>query len=396
MKIFNKLIIYYFSFIAICILLAYVYFAYTNLSINIFLYLLISIIISYFILFYLKKKTIFKNKYLNKFLNINYIFIIQRMLIIKFLLLYIYLTTDYIYCGSDPVKMLHNTFVGIGQRVDVAPETTVSILKCIGVCTLIVGTTYCTFKAYDACHQIYYKKSLNDRFNQLTNKVSNMELEISELQYKVFLANHKNESIFSYINLNKLELKIIDSNLENQQEIKNLIFREVVDQQLMINTLTKKQIRDLQFLKIEFLTLSIIKSKSDKELTIRGFIPVNDMVNMDNQVADSLVGKSYKIAKASNTRLLLENLEADIPLLFVSLTNHLTFRILRGIDVQVFCKVIMTYISNLLNKRLTIDAFIDFLRVLGLDQDCIQYLNKGLTLIEILKKVVSDLSTFFF
>lgn len=81
----------------------------------------------------------FTSSIINLVINRNYSQYLERFVLIKFFLFYIYLTSDYSYCASSWLEATHDIFVSLGSKSGLQPKTTVSTLETIGMIA-IVGT----------------------------------------------------------------------------------------------------------------------------------------------------------------------------------------------------------------------------------------------------------------
>lgn len=117
---------------------------------------------------------------LKNILTKNYIFIIQKIIFIKIIILYIYISSDYSYCDSIITKTLHNTFMELGKSIGIESKTNVSILETIGIMTIIGGIGYGAIKGYEYMNGIEHK-SINTRLDELENKLDYVMRQNNEL-----------------------------------------------------------------------------------------------------------------------------------------------------------------------------------------------------------------------
>jgi hypothetical protein len=374
-NIFNKIIFYYFSILTLTLFLVFVYSAYTNLSINIFLYFLLFIIAFSFFIFFCRKFIIFKDKYVLKFLNMNFIYIIQRMLVIKFMLLYIYITSDSVYCSSVGTKALKNTFVDIGNGMGVEATTTVSTLELVGMCTIIVGAAYCGLKFYKSFKP--QAKSIQSEYEALIQKSVNINQKNTNLKSEIELERilfNSGNSNFSTLKVCKFEIQV--SNLQKdvlllKNDFADIIFKEYKKQRALVKDVYFLQNYDVEcfeFLLRNFYHLSRVEYRADHGL--------NAHIRNNPEMIDFILEKTYNIEFLSNTllglRLVLRNHVNDLGYLGIELLNPISSRLLHGITAEIFCKVVHNSILHLLQGTLTGIAFMDIISLFGLDK---KYLN---------------------
>lgn len=113
---------------------------YSLLHIIPFIFLIFSLLIlSSFVIGCREFNINFTSSIINLVINRNYSQYLERFILIKFFLFYIYLTSDYSYCASSWLEATHNIFVSLGSKSGLQPKTTVSTLETIGMIA-IVGT----------------------------------------------------------------------------------------------------------------------------------------------------------------------------------------------------------------------------------------------------------------
>lgn len=142
---------------------------------------------------------------------------------IKFLLLYLYIVSNYSFCESNfLVKMLHDTFVNIGTSIGTKPQKTISTLETIGMCTVIAGVAYCSIKGYQMATNTL-PKSINDHLNDLENKMNNIDNKLNIMDNKLNIVSSQvdrtskeNDCIFDSISFVKKEVFEATKLLENQ------------------------------------------------------------------------------------------------------------------------------------------------------------------------------------
>lgn len=113
---------------------------YSLLHIIPFMFIIFSLLVlSSFIIGCKEYKINFTSSVITLIINRNYSQYLERFILIKFFLFYIYLTSDFTYCSSSWLEATRDVFITIASKGNVTPKTTVSTLETIGMIA-IVGT----------------------------------------------------------------------------------------------------------------------------------------------------------------------------------------------------------------------------------------------------------------
>ena len=300
LNLIQNILYFYLVIISVCLFCVYLYMLYI-ISLNLLVYILLLIFVfSCLILYYKKNFNKLSNKYLKILINVNYTFLIQRIVLIKFLFLYFYLASDTVYCGSAFTELLHDTFIGIGQNLGVKPKTTVSTLETIGMCTIIVGTVYCSIKGYQLITHTS-PKSINTKLDEmdakLTNLESNLRIQIEESRVnlietqgsfsKLAIKNFKEVGQgldFTNFNIVDLEEKVdtLNSTIINNQNTFNTLIREELQKNVAeIERICKIQHEYLERNSNGFSQEDIIELNRLK-------IEIDSLINSNNTILENL------------------------------------------------------------------------------------------------------------
>lgn len=75
--------------------------------------------------------------------------LIRTFCLLKILFLYIYINSDMLYCSNEINKVIVETTIDIGNKVNISQQTSLTLLQTLGAITLLVGSVYLGRNLYD-------------------------------------------------------------------------------------------------------------------------------------------------------------------------------------------------------------------------------------------------------
>jgi hypothetical protein len=184
-SLFIKLIYMYLNIVSIIFGIVLIISLYSLTNIITFVSILFCLLVfSSFILFVREFNITFTTSFIQLIIERNYSKYLQRIILIKFMLFYIYITSDFSLCESTWSKFAHDVFIGVGNQIGVQPKTTVSTLETIGIIAIVGTISVGSIHLYNwSTGNI--KPSIDDRLNAIEhqlNQNSRQLLNISECQ----------------------------------------------------------------------------------------------------------------------------------------------------------------------------------------------------------------------
>lgn len=158
---------------------------YSLLHIIPFMFIIFNLLIlSSFVIGCREYKINFTSSIINLVINRNYSQYLERFILIKFFLFYIYLTSDYSYCASSWLEATHNIFVSIGTKGGLQPKTTVSTLETIGMIAIVGTIGIGSINLYNWSTG-NTKRSIDERLNSIEQQLQLNNRNISSVHNNV-------------------------------------------------------------------------------------------------------------------------------------------------------------------------------------------------------------------
>lgn len=228
---------------------------YISIDIKMFVLLIFLILIlSNFIIYYKYNILTVYNKYIVIILNKDYSFLLKKIVMIKFILLYLYVVEDVSWCDSSFTRIAHDIFMSMGTKVGMEPKTTVSTLETIGMFTICGGIAYGSIKGYQHFTGTG-PKSINERLDLMERNMNRNNIEIyskfTELKEQVddtrinlinTVADYQRENIEHFTHMGNAlidvntKIDVIDNKVTNLTEV-------IATNQTQINTIIKEEFR---------------------------------------------------------------------------------------------------------------------------------------------------------
>lgn len=316
----NSILLYikrYIQIILICFFLLILYSLYININSFYLIIICLNLLFLIFLILLIKKNTSFFNnntlfsKILLNLSNKNYNFFIQRILFFKFIIFYIYVSSDFNYCDSFITQILHNTFMEVGKNIGITPKTNVSVLETIGMFTIISTISYGTIKGYQLLNGIE-NKTINDRLN-------NIETKLNEIYYK---QNNTD------ININILDEKINKVLEVESQIIKGIeVSSQIIEEKICrvgndLNNVEKEIIKELNDITTNQVNKNIFESQINSLS--------NNINNNINEVKNKIIEKLNHEEINEETKIELQNL-----LIELSNLNESTKKTINDINLDI-------------------------------------------------------------
>ncbi len=142
------------------------------------------LVFSSFIIFVREFNINFTTSFIQLIIERDYSKYLQKIILIKFLLFYIYITSDFSLCESTWSKFAHDVFIGVGNQIGVQPKTTVSTLETVGIIAILGTISVGSIHLYNWSTG-NVKTSIDERLNAIEyqlNQNSRQLINISECQ----------------------------------------------------------------------------------------------------------------------------------------------------------------------------------------------------------------------
>ena len=431
-NLFEKVFKIYFQALSILVSIVLIYILYISINDIAFIFILFVVIIFSLILIYLKKIRFKTNsKFINLLLNKDYTFLIQRILIVKFLFFYCYIATDYAYCDSFITRAMHDVFVSIGKSSNVEPQQTVSTMETMGMLATIGLVGYGGIKVYKFCTKTPPKsppKSYEDTVKEMEERINNRldvtDKKMDDLSKKLDDVHSSLSSILesdakaSADNLVESvdridnELQVVkDSLLSSQDNLGVAIKEDLVNNFDRVESLIKKNnemtnrynfsrndLEEFEGLQKE---LSTLVRNNDNATPMRLVAPRPNYTRLDrvmqpargpirgpigsnrrvlnnprnisspNTTNESLVGQSFEVTAASDTNIVftaISNVSNPFREITTTVVNRITTRVFHS-SSDVILKVLKHQVDNVLQGSITYTAFVTVLKSLGIFVD---------------------------
>nr|BDB10255.1 hypothetical protein [Actinophrys sol] len=394
----EKIIKYYLRFISIIVGIILIYILYKSISSILFLFILFLVINFYFILF-LYKKGLFKvnSKFISYLLSKDYIFLIQKILIFKFLFLYGYIATNYTYCDSLVSRSMHKVIMNACKENDTAMLPADSVIKTMGALVIFGIVSYGSIKVY----RFYQNKPKFSSSNSLDKNKFDIDTpeyfpeDIKDIQeardiqrhipggdvhYRIDLLETKLASIQDYNvkSLNRVRKSLFD--IENSFQSTQLLLKE---NQSTMDTLVRSELsKNLNEMEILL--------EKNKELILRNHLSIADLRELESLSAElSLLVKSNKktlLRSSSCPDLTDNNLFNEITYVPLNILDHTSKRLFHGIGFDHIVKFLIVSLDELIHGSISYITFINLLKPFGIKFDFNSMSeNIGFSIVNIIK-----------
>ena len=345
-------------------------------------------------------------EYLKLFFKKDFSLFLQRIIIVKFLFLYVYITSGYTYCNSCYTTAMHNAFVYTGVKMGIEPHTTISTLETIGMITVAVGVTYCGIKGYQYLtavptlpkpslqnvpsvssltsldmEQIIVSKSeisKNRAMNNLTEQVLELKNQVEQLKEQYNDAQSKFTTLNSYQFGETVKgFDVTNTNIcllrEEVEHIKKTLYPEsliTVSDKYSLDSISdelKKLIRVNGDITYHSGSSQISKHILSSEGTL-GILPANICKPKVNKVIEKLnkpKEATYTITEISDTQIVLTAVTSELKNVLYDLADHTSKRVLKGINLDVLLRFLSKGVTDLLEGTLSGASFLSFLEIFG-------------------------------
>ena len=268
----EKIIKYYLKFISLIVGISLIYILYESISFVLFTFVLfVFILFSLIIITY--RNSLFKvsSKFIHLLLVKDYTFIIQRVLLVKFLLLYVYITTDYTYCDSFITRAMHDVFVSMGKTSHVEPQKTVSTMETMGMLATIGIIGYASIKLYQLSTNTL-PKSTDEKLDEMEKRImKKLEEDKTEFSSKI-------ESVYTNLYYTVEDAK--NTGILAQKEYADMNVNHFTNIAMYMNKLDN----ELQDLKVLVLSNRDSLNKAVKEELVGNLKKIEDLIVKSNEL----------------------------------------------------------------------------------------------------------------
>lgn len=345
--IFEKVFKSYVTFISCITFILFVNSLYLILAFNKFILLsFLSVLLISFVL--ICKHLNISNKFINNIKNKDFSYYFKRIMIIKFLFLYIYVISDHSYCGSLLTETMSNLFSNKTNHVcHCNTKTSDTWIQTAGTLLLVGSVSFFSIKAYQyfveskndlinqRLHNIEYKfDRMNQNLNTIENnvKLTNENIEIInknvkehynadiELQKSIALNNVNDlQSVGSAIfstneNLNNISKSIIDNqntlnaNVISHQNVLNESVKNELNQNKQCLEILLKKYKDIP-------ETSINLSPQEKEELQRLNSELSQVLERNGKTLDTIPSSSSNVALKPSSEIFEEEVYKRVPCL---------------------------------------------------------------------------------
>ena len=394
-----KLIKFYFTFLSLIVGIVLIYILYNSISFNLFIFILFLVIIFNLIIISYKKSLFQVNsKIIYLVLTKDYKTLMQKILVIKFLIFYFYVTSDYTYCDSSLTRSMQNVVTNVEQSSNIDHSQSVSIIQTMGVLATVGVLVYGGIKFYK-----FYKSTLPKTSNTSIEKVEHGELNLDD---KVNILE-----MTLYDRMDTLESKLVS--LQENYGSENVRYLELIGKSLLEIENLVQVIKDLLVTNNDNIN-SIIKLELNKnlyqlevlldskyELFKRNGLSVSDVRELNSLSAElSLLLNTNKktfirsnscpnlLSETSDSNTLVSGISniSSIPL---SVANNVSKRVFHGIDLDSIIKILLINLDQLIQGSLSYVVFFNILKSLGIVSDStIISENIGLSISKAIKNYI--------
>jgi hypothetical protein len=283
------------------------------------------LVFSSFIIFVREFNINFTTSFIQLIIERDYNKYLQKIILIKFLLFYIYITSDFSLCESTWSKFAHDVFIGVGNQIGVQPKTTVSTLETVGIIAILGTISVGSIHLYnwstgnvkpsidERLNAIEHQLNVNNQvlvrmstsFNQNFNSI--IDAQNKYAQINAHAISIIGESIVKVEQASVENLRILDTKLNSIEtkttNIENTLVqnREAMEQYISTNVQSK-----LNSLETTFRTFSNKSNLSesereqlnDLELEIRGLSTTLNSIpqsNIEPSSTSLTVNNSYDL-----------------------------------------------------------------------------------------------------
>lgn len=331
---------------------------YISIDIKMFVLLIFLILIlSNFIIYYKYNILTVYNKYIVIILNKDYSFLLKKIVMIKFILLYLYVVENVSWCDSSFTRIAHDIFMSMGTKVGMEPKTTVSTLETIGMFTICGGIAYGSIKGYQHFTGTG-PKSINERFDLLEQKINQnntvTQTKLNNITTKLEQTREDLVTLTIEIDNHQIErFALVELGFKTMENKINIIDNKVNDlterieqNQNSINKIIKDEI-SLKLQKIETLT------QTQKHILERN---TENISSFDRSLLQNLYNEVGEIVQEGNK--LADNIPKSIPQLQPNIIQYLPNAIrsnLRQSSLQQNEVLKQTYITRSNSEHLELD-----------------------------------------